>query len=75
MILTSCPDFFYTSAVWVEHVHILVCMYACMYARTHAAVGPVVPASRRLRQEDQEFLGSLGFIVRNLSQQNKTKNE
>lgn len=35
MILTSCPDFFYTSAVWVEHVHILVCMCAFMYARTH----------------------------------------
>lgn len=57
----------------------ILCIHAqpplCLCVCAHVAVRPVVPAFRRLRQEDQKFLGSLGFIVRNLSQQNKIKNE
>jgi hypothetical protein len=33
----------------------------------------VVPELRRLRQEDCQFQASLGFMVRSLTQKNKTK--
>jgi hypothetical protein len=35
---------------------------------------PIIPALGRLRQEDLKFDVNLGYIVRLLSQQNKTTN-